>query len=282
VQGLSYTGVAGDRGLSGIALRGVTPQEANDWVAGTGPNLARNQVVLIRVNEGVLSGRTAAGSALEDDDLVGLLLPFLTEEGHRLWIEVTAVAPHPVAENLPLYALAVDGRGLCADPAGGVFVPGIWDETGRRHESVVNGGNNVDTTYSCTAGVIAKCVVWGYRPWDVGADMHEACTRMARADYCGNGVPHTEEGTLIDLYDTRGIQMPVADDGLSFEAAWNEDGAVCVRESRFVDVTSSGTRVYPTCWTSLPHCETFEEAVDLGAELGNDSAHQVRSFECGI
>lgn len=49
---------------------------------------------------------------------------------------------------------------------------------------------------------------------------------MARADYCGDGVPHTKSGTLIDLYDIHGIQTVVPNDGQTFEAGWNEDGAV--------------------------------------------------------
>ena len=35
---------------------------------------------------------------------------------------------------------------------------------------------------------------------------HQACTRLVRADYCGNGVYHTATGTSIDVYDSLNIQ----------------------------------------------------------------------------
>ena len=72
-------------------------------------------------------------------------------------------------------------------------VAAIWDDTGARVASTTH------FTFGCTTGVIAKCYRWGYRPWITGygqtslADHHQACTRMARADYCGNGTPHTRE-----------------------------------------------------------------------------------------
>ena len=33
------------------------------------------------------------------------------------------------------------------------------------------------------------------------ASYHQACTRMARADYCGDGTSHTQDGTWIEYYD---------------------------------------------------------------------------------
>src|SRR5207244_135325 len=70
-------------------------------------------------------------------------------------------------------------------------------------------------------------------------DYHQACTRMARADYCGNGTSHTVEGNLIDMYDNLGIRTRsvTAERGvdpslLSFEAAWGPDGAYCLDHVR--------------------------------------------------
>jgi len=52
----------------------------------------------------------------------------------------------------------------------------------------------------------------GYKPWKVvnGQSLwayHQACTRMMRADYCGDGRPHTREGTPIYI-DDRLIHNP--------------------------------------------------------------------------
>ncbi len=86
--------------------------------------------------------------------------------------------------------------------------------------------------------MLAKCVRWGYKPWKTLEaislrDYHQACTRMARADYCGNGISHTKDGTIIDLYDRLGIQEKTKDNGMVFEAAWGTDGAVLIHRPRY-------------------------------------------------
>jgi len=105
-------------------------------------------------------------------------------------------------------------------------------------------------TFGCTNGVIAKCYRWGYRPWLTGYggenmdDYHWACTRAARADYCGDGTPHTHDGTQIDVWDILpspgpmqkrggllGILPPL---GMVFEAGWDTQGAVCVSHQRWL------------------------------------------------
>ena len=68
--------------------------------------------------------------------------------------------------------------------------------------------------------------------------IHQACTRMLRADYCGDGTPHTQDGTEVDVYDTLGIQSPQADSDMTFEAAWTADGSACVRKVRNPEITT--------------------------------------------
>lgn len=68
-------------------------------------------------------------------------------------------------------------------------------------------------------------------------DYHQACVRMIRADYGGDGVAHTRDGTRIDVFDRLGIQRPARDPGnLQFEAGWNADGAACVRRARIPEL----------------------------------------------
>jgi hypothetical protein len=112
-----------------------------------------------------------------------------------------------------------------------------WDERGDRIAS------STRFTFGCTTGVIAKCYRWGYRPWVTGygdlTSMHWTCTRLARADYCGNGTPHTRNGTTINVWDTLpapiqrhgGLLPPV---GMVFEAGWNTGGAVCLSRARWL------------------------------------------------
>ena len=35
-------------------------------------------------------------------------------------------------------------------------------------------------------------------------DWYNACIRLLRADYCGDGRPFTRDGTLVDIYDHLG------------------------------------------------------------------------------
>ncbi|MEM9492012.1 MAG: ADYC domain-containing protein, partial [Myxococcota bacterium] len=101
----------------------------------------------------------------------------------------------------------------------------------------------------------AKCIEWGYKRWGSGDECnsdqsncqsvnlhywHEACTRMVRADYCGDGVAHTENGTKIDIWDNlEGIMDetpntdPNYDSTLLYEAQWRPDGAHCIEKTRW-------------------------------------------------
>jgi hypothetical protein len=114
-----------------------------------------------------------------------------------------------------------------------------WDERGDRVES------SSLFTLGCSTGVIAKCYRWGYRPWLTGygadmAEMHWTCTRLARADYCGDGVPHTQDGTQINIWDNLPAPGPIQEHGgllppfgMVFEAGWSTGGAVCVSHARW-------------------------------------------------
>ncbi|HEX8375443.1 MAG TPA: ADYC domain-containing protein, partial [Geminicoccaceae bacterium] len=78
----------------------------------------------------------------------------------------------------------------------------------------------------------------GYAPWDdrhgagTGAALFQTCTRMYRADYCGDGIGWTRNGMTIDTYDIHGIQRPEDPATLPFEAGWGPDGATCVHPTR--------------------------------------------------
>jgi ADYC domain-containing protein len=65
-------------------------------------------------------------------------------------------------------------------------------------------------------------------------DYFDACVRMVRADYCGDGRGWTRDGMLIDIWDDHGIQKTDASSSptLSFEAGWTPEGAVCVAHTR--------------------------------------------------
>ncbi|HVG58824.1 MAG TPA: ADYC domain-containing protein [Hyalangium sp.] len=117
-------------------------------------------------------------------------------------------------------------------------VRGVWDASGAHQEQPGR------FTFACENGAITKCVGWGYKPWASHrgqplAELHQACTRMARADYCGDGRSHTHQGTSFDFYDRVSLNTPSTEPSAlwdpargSFEAAWGPDGAVCLSHTR--------------------------------------------------
>ena len=185
------------------------------------------------------------------------------------------------AGRTSLYVLeyqARDGewRPFCAPDAQGeraaLVLPGSYDA---RNTARADAGR---VTFACTRGVLAKCYRWGYRPWlgERIAWAHQACVRMAMADYCGDGRPWTRDGTLIDHWDTLTPPVQRRDGGdrdMAFEAAWTPEGAVCLGHRRW---TGLPEEFYPQrCARPLPACASAGEARSrFGAPLLlNDSRH---------
>ena len=129
--------------------------------------------------------------------------------------------------------------------------------------NLVNGFNIVLDpdlfTFSCVNAAIGKCVVWGYQRWSTRQEcnggnckvqdlsfFHQACTRLVRADYCGNGKPHTRNGTSIDVSDSIGIQNKDGVAGFSLEADWRHDGAHCIRHTRWTKADPTQDTAYAT------------------------------------
>jgi hypothetical protein len=194
------------------------------------------------------------GRVLGSPALIGAVLDVADEAGRNMTVRIDAVAPDPSDRDgdvwLHHFSVRDIGTGgwrdLCTAPGpdgtvAGFPLAGSWTSDGRH----LRGSSGF--TVTCTAGAIGKCVRFGYKPWRDAAgeplwDYHQACVRMARADYAGDGVGHTRDGTLIDLSDRLGIQRPGEDPPgrtLHFEAASGPDGAVCVRRTRIPEVLST-------------------------------------------
>jgi hypothetical protein len=91
-----------------------------------------------------------------------------------------------------------------------------------------------DIAFTCTSGAIGKCILWGYPP--TRREVHDACVRMVRADYGGDGTSLTRDGTLIAFCDRVGVHP--CKDVPSIEAGWFEGGAVCVSRPRVQDLVT--------------------------------------------
>lgn len=132
---------------------------------------------------------------------------------------------------------------------------------GGGRKMIEQGDRDYDTkiTFACENGAIGKCVLnMGYKPWAMAPRectpgcftnppgtchcslhtlelMHEACVRMVRADYCGNGASHTVTGVSIDEWDNARIQTETAvstdPSGFGKEAEWTPNGARCLSQA---------------------------------------------------
>jgi hypothetical protein len=187
------------------------------------------------------------GRLLAQQELVGAILTLDARgSSYRLRIDGAAPDPEDPTGDVILYDLSAenpDGGGwhnLCSpDPQGQQHafpMAGTWTRDGRHLPS------DSEFSITCTSGAEGKCVRFGYKPWARLADgsslwdYHQACTRMVRADYCGDGTAHTRNGTHIDVYDRIGIQADDPEPGMSFEASWAPRGALCVRHPRYSEL----------------------------------------------
>jgi hypothetical protein len=101
----------------------------------------------------------------------------------------------------------------------------VWDPSSGDRLAATGDG----LTFACRDAALAKCVEWGYYPWDPALrEHHQACTRMVRADYCGDGTAHTIYGTPVHVLDQVGVQGADPEQQYVVEAEWGPNGAVCL------------------------------------------------------
>ncbi|WP_437842618.1 ADYC domain-containing protein [Sorangium sp. So ce1153] len=141
---------------------------------------------------------------------------------------------------------------------------GVWDDITGEHRS---SGDVLTLACDGNETAAAKCYQqWHYRPWDTGdpkhpkpmSDMHDACVRMTRADYCGDGTSATRDNTIVDVWDAANFNKKTSQkQGHGFEAAWTGKGAVCRNHLRWPALT-------PECASALPVCDSHEEAEKKG------------------
>ena len=188
--------------------------------------------------------------------------------------------PYPAGQTW-LYELRdrQTGKSFCAPDVAGsrlaIPLPGRYDATNNARADATR------ITFACTSGVMAKCYRWGYRPW-LGAEhaaAHQACVRMAMADYCGDGRSWTREATLIQRWDR--LSPPAQprsapDPRMTFEAAWTPRGAACIAHARWSGLAQEFAP--ERCAPRLPRCRSEREALDASPDaiLFNASARNVK------
>jgi hypothetical protein len=199
-------------------------------------------------------------------DLTGAELDGSLSGGTSITLRIDAITPGD-APDISLYAVSYSAPGsnastpLCGvdtlgAPILAIPLSGTWDYS----QGTPTGGAHIDDplvfTFACEGYALAKCVGLGYAPWrtvnecrtpgvchDLSlADFHQACTRMLRADYCGDGTSTTRNGTIVDTWDDEGLQAD-ADPAWPFEAEWSTRGATCLITPRHTTIEGSGESV---------------------------------------
>jgi hypothetical protein len=213
------------------------------------------------VFHGLLGNEELSGMDFQQMRFTGSL-----EDGTTLTLRVDGITPGTsAAPDVWSYRVSYqhteDGQWypICTNadgsPAHAIALENVWDY----HEGVPGGGNKIYDaaafTFACEGAALAKCVSFGYAPWRSvnGVSLeahHQACTRMARADFCGNGTPYTVDGNWVNLYDALNVQTDT--ETWVPEAEWTSEGAGCfTSQTRATTPIQCGERLLPSCGTSF-------------------------------
>ena len=114
-------------------------------------------------------------------------------------------------------------------------------------------------------GAIGKCLLWPKMPpippatsspsvpptefppaTSSANDRFLTCLRTVRADYCGQGVTYTKDGTLVDIYDKAHLGSHQSQPAFVLEANWNQHGAICLIHPRYLSLA-------PDCQATFPN-----------------------------
>lgn len=250
--------------LNGQALNGKTLDgHAVSGVSFAGVVVGGKPAGKVRLDGTVFHGIGSVGSkSFAGATFVGQL-----DDGDAITLRVEDMIANEERANSDVWLYRVtyatqDGwRPLCGLDAGqpmlSIPVEGRWDY----RVGVAGGGSHIDDstafTFACRHYAIAKCVELGYKPWGVikqcpsgtkkcaptsVAELHQACVRALRADYCGDGSSSTIDGTTVNVYDAFGYHID--EPSWAFEAEWTASGARCATRLRVPSMS-------PSCWSSL-------------------------------
>lgn len=267
-NGVTFNGIT----LNGITLNGISMNGVSlNGVAGS---------ISIQLQGGQLVAFPDAATMLGGEALEGATLTGMLSNGSAITLRIDDVTPTADSEIFDYTVSFWNGStwgSLCgvADgaPVRALVLSGTWDNT----SGTATGGSHFDApgtfTFACKNAALAKCVGLGYVPWRSieecqgkscqmvsMRDMHQACTRMLRADYCGDGAPHTENGTLINVWDNFDVQTPDVLMPVKWrdEAEWSANGALCIEQVRWSGAAETYIDQHcPERWTS-PSFGCFE------------------------
>ena len=203
----------------------------------------------------VVDGALVAG-ARRGADLTGATFAATLVDGRALAMRIARVVPYrdrrdgpPPQPGQSDYVLEyADGdrwsRVCPPDAPAAMPVVGSFGHAPDGHSNGDHDPSPTRLTFACRAGVAHKCQSWGYRSWRPDeVPYFQACTRMARADYCGNGHSRTVDHTPINYIDLHGQPLDSLHllPGFVPEAVWGRGNgkapaALCVARSRWATI----------------------------------------------
>jgi len=278
-NGLSSNGVNPDeRKPNEVRAHGVKPN-------GVSPHVATPDAVTLAAVQpfgiGVRGERVGArsfGAPFAGADFVGSTWTGTLTNGDTVALRIDDAMPGTDGNaDVWSYKVSVSADGtwrpLCLGKVGyGDFadtVGGSWNLA----RGVPGGGAyHADTpefTIACRGSAISKCVEMGFKPWTGNSRELASCVRALRADYCGDGTPHTVDGTLVNIFDADGVQAD--SENWTPEAEWTPDGARCVssaQNTRFFQAAHETPECFEHTLKAQKSCGTgFTGETDLITEL---------------
>ena len=257
----------GDR-LSGVSLNGISVSGVTlNGVNYTGVTLGGLSISNVYLTGTVLHGTLPNGTSISGAGFIGANLQGVMSDGSAITlhidnIEATAqpdilyyTVSYTKANGTSASLCGVDGTGAAVK---GFPLAGRWDNS----QGTETGGSFIDDpgrfTVACRGAAIAKCTEVSYKPWQTKQEctswgechtvslqpVHQACVRMVRADYCGDGRSQTIVGTEIDLYDALGMRDQDPTASWNLEAEWTANGAQCVSHVRWVTANNTDVARY--------------------------------------
>jgi hypothetical protein len=265
MNGLSLNGLA----MNGLSLNGLSL----NGLSLNGVQLEGVQVVGAQL----VGTRSDTGEPLSGEDFEGVTLQGVLSDGSTLPLTIEAIDTTSDPEILNYTVRYWDGsssRSLCGEedgaPVQALVLRGRWDYS----SGTASGGDYIDEpgmfTFACHGAALAMCVTLGYEPWRTVTEctgpacrevplraLHQACTRLIRADYCGDGTPHTRNGVPINLWDAFNVQQRADTQGAWLrDAEWSPEGAVCIEHLRYKPGKTIGyiNAHCPERWLSASTC----------------------------
>jgi hypothetical protein len=247
LNGVSLNGV----GSNGVSLNGVSL----NGVSLNGVSLNGVSLNGISLN-GTVFTTLSTTPPLKGADFVGAVFIGDLSDGSTLRLRIDAMAQSPSDPEIHFYSVSYEAEGgwqpLCGRDFWGAPIQAIPLQGRWSNEQGVPGGgakipDPLSITFACRGAALAKCVELKYKPWKTTTQCpgtrrtdcitpldpyHQACVRMIRADYCGDGRSWTLNGVPVNLYD--GVKIELDTEEWQQEAEWNADGAMCIVMPRVI------------------------------------------------